>query len=85
MLQSHVPVTEELREPSRVNVWKPDHYKEYREKRTRSENIKLGYQHDIAAAWTAGKHKVVLSVYEKSRYIILLIGTDKIRTVTSRR
>ena len=78
MLQSHVPLTEDAREPTRVNVWKPDHYKEYREKRTRHENIKMGYQQDIAEAWTAGKHKTVLQVYERSRYVMHLLGTDNI-------
>ena len=78
MLQSHVPLIEDVREPSRENVWKPDHYKENREKRTRHENIKMGYQHDIAEAWTAGKHRIILQVYERSRYVIHLFGTDNI-------
>ena len=78
MLQSHVPATEVVKEPSRVNVWKPEHYKEYREKRTRNENLKICYQHDIAIAWTAGKHKDIMSIYEKSRYVMHSFGTDKI-------
>ena len=57
-----------MKEPNQINVWKPEHYKEYREKKTRAENIKAVYQNDIAAAWAAGKHKAVLGVYMKSRY-----------------
>ena len=68
MLQSHVPVKEEVKEPSQVNVWKPEHYEENRETKTRAENIKAVYQNDIAAAWAAGKHRAVLGVYIKSRY-----------------
>jgi hypothetical protein len=67
MLQSHVPV-KEVKEPSQVNVWKPEHYKEYRETKTTAENIKAVYQNDIAAAWAAGKQRAVLGVYIKSRY-----------------
>jgi hypothetical protein len=67
MLQSHVPV-KEVKEPSQVNVWKPEHYTEYPEKKTRAEKIKAAYQNDIAAAWAAGKHRAVLGVYIKCRY-----------------
>lgn len=68
MLQSHVPVKEEVKEPIQVNVWKPEHYEENRETKTRAENIKAVYQNDIAAAWAAGKHRAVLGVYIKARY-----------------